>query len=83
MAVLAPDDADLAVLDEFERRLENAPVDPRTVWRRTARPEQLLPPDDARAGGWRVCYWQGGRGEGKNASCANALADWGLSDTDG
>ena len=79
MAILAPDDADLAALDEFERRLEHAPVDPRATWRRTARPEQLLPAE----AGWRVCYWQGGRGAGKNASCSNAMADWVLSDTDG
>jgi phage terminase large subunit-like protein len=79
MAVAAPDDADLAVLGMFERRLDDAPVDPRAAWRRIARPEQLLPPGDD----WRVCYWQGGRGAGKNASCSNALADWVLSDTDG
>jgi phage terminase large subunit-like protein len=76
---IAPDAADLAVLGMFERRLDDAPVDPRAAWRRTARPEQLLPPGDD----WRVCYWQGGRGAGKNASCSNALADWVLSDTDG
>jgi phage terminase large subunit-like protein len=79
VTVLLPDDADLAVLGMFERRLEEAPVDPRAAWRRIARPEQLLPPGDE----WRVCYWQGGRGAGKNASCSNALADWLLSDTDG
>jgi phage terminase large subunit-like protein len=83
VTVLAPDAADLAVLDALDRRLGDAPADPRAVWRRTARPEQLLPPDDAHAGGWRVTYWQGGRGAGKNASCSNAMADWVLSDTDG
>ena len=83
MTLLAADEADLAALAEFEHRMEDAPVDPREVWRRTARPEQLLPPDNAHAGGWRVCYWQGGRGAGKNASCSNAMADWVLSDPDG
>jgi phage terminase large subunit-like protein len=79
MTVTAPDDADLAVLGVFGRRLEEAPLDPRAAWRRLARPEQLLPPGND----WRVCYWQGGRGAGKNASCSNAMADWLLSDTDG
>lgn len=78
MTVLAPDNADLPALGLFGRRLEEAPEDPRTAWRRTARPEQLLPP-----GKWRVCYWQGGRGAGKNAACSNALAQWLLDDTDG
>jgi phage terminase large subunit-like protein len=79
VTVTAPDDADLAALGVFGRKLEDAPVDPRVAWRRTARPAQLLPPGDD----WRVCYWQGGRGAGKNASCSNALAEWVLSDTDG
>jgi phage terminase large subunit-like protein len=79
MTVAAADDADLAALGVFGRRLEDAPLDPRAAWRRVARPEQLLPPGDD----WRVCYWQGGRGAGKNASCSNAMADWVLSDTDG
>src|ERR1700728_3837443 len=79
MTVTAPDDADLATLGVFGRKLREAPLDPRAAWRRTARPEQLLPPGDD----WRVCYWQGGRGAGKNASCSNALAEWVLSDTDG
>lgn len=82
MTTTAADPADQLVLGEFEERLESAPSDPRTAWRLTARPEQLLPPDDP-AHPWRVCYWQGGRGAGKNASCSNALADWVLSDTDG
>jgi phage terminase large subunit-like protein len=82
VTVLLPDDADLAVLGMLGRRLAEAPVDPRAAWRRVARPEQLLPPDDP-AHPWRVCYWQGGRGAGKNASCSNALADWVLSDADG
>jgi phage terminase large subunit-like protein len=79
VTVLLPDEADLAVLGMFGQRLEEAPVDPRAAWRRLARPEQLLPPGND----WRVCYWQGGRGAGKNASCSNAMADWLLSDTDG
>ena len=62
MTLLAADDADLAVLGEFGRRLEDAPEDPRTRWRRTARPEQLLPPlEDP----WRVFLLTGGRGSGK------------------
>jgi phage terminase large subunit-like protein len=52
------DPADLDVLGDFDRRLGDAPADPRAAWRETARPEQLLPPGDE----WRVCYWQGGRG---------------------
>ena len=79
MTALLADEADLAVLGLLDRKLEAAPVDPRAAWRRLARPEQLLPPGND----WRVCYWQGGRGAGKNASCSNAMADWLLSDTDG
>lgn len=77
---IAPDAADLAVLGDLEQRLESAPEDPRTAWRRVARPEQLLPDDTVP---WRVCYWQGGRGAGKNASCSNGMAEWVLADTDG
>jgi phage terminase large subunit-like protein len=73
------DPADLSLLDDFGKRIEEAPADPRTVWRKTARPEQLVPSGSE----WRVCYFQGGRGAGKNASCSNALADWLLSDHDG
>jgi phage terminase large subunit-like protein len=32
---------------------------------------------------WRVCYWQGGRGSGKNRSGAGGIAEWVLGDTDG
>jgi phage terminase large subunit-like protein len=63
-------------LQEQKRQRQLRQSDPRIAWRATARPEQLLPPDDAHAGGWRVCYWQGGRGAGKNASCSAAMADW-------
>ena len=79
MTVYAPDEADLAALGDFTERLEEGPADPRVAWRATARPEQLLPAGTE----WRVCYYQGGRGAGKNASCSNAMADWLLSDTDG
>jgi predicted phage terminase large subunit-like protein len=58
MTTTAADPADVAVLGDFGRKLDEAPTDPRAVWRLTARPEQLLPPGDE----WRVCYWQGGRG---------------------
>ena len=67
-----------ALLERVADSLAGAPVDPRLRWRLMARPEQLLPPDD-----WRIVYWQGGRGSGKTASGAGALADWVLSDTDG
>jgi phage terminase large subunit-like protein len=75
VTLLAADEADLAVLGEFGRRLEDAPEDPREEWRRIARPEQLLPPDP-----WRVNLWLGGRGAGKTRSGAQALADIILSD---
>lgn len=70
MTVLLPDAADLAVLGMFGRRLEDAPVDPRTQWRRIARPDQVLP-----AGDWRVVYYQGGRGSGKTRSGAQGLGE--------
>lgn len=79
MTVTAPDAADLAALGEFGHSLRTRKEDPRAAWRRTARPEQLLPTGTD----WRVCYWQGGRGAGKNASCSNAMAEWVLGDTDG
>src|ERR1035441_8060721 len=66
-------------LQKQKRQRQLSQADPRRAWLATARPEQLLPPGDD----WRVCYWQGGRGAGKNASCSNAMADWLLSDTDG
>ena len=53
----------LRLLADKRRRVREA-SDPRPAWRETARPEQLLPPGND----WRVCYWQGGRGAGKNAS---------------
>lgn len=67
---IAPDDADLAVLGEFGRRLEEVPEDPRTEWHRTARPDQLLPGDP-----FRIVYYQGGRGSGKTRSSAQGLAE--------
>ena len=70
MTVLLPDAADLPVLGMFGRRLEDAPEDPRTEWRRVARPEQLLPGEP-----FRVLYFQGGRGSGKTRSSAQGLAD--------
>lgn len=47
------------------------------MWRRTARPDQVLPEGD-----WRVCYYQGGRGSGKTTSGANGLAEIIQDDTD-
>jgi phage terminase large subunit-like protein len=77
VTVLLPDAADLAALGMFERRLEAAPEDPRTEWRRIARPEQLLPPlDDP----WRVFLLTGGRGSGKSRSGAQGLVEIILSD---
>lgn len=63
------------LLTKISDRMSSAPVDPRLRWRERARPEQLLPD-----GEWRVCYWQGGRGSGKTASGAGALAEWVLGD---
>lgn len=74
---LTADEADLAVLGDFERRLEEGPSDPRLVWRQIARPDQLLPEGD-----FRVVYYQGGRGSGKTRSGAQGLSDIILSDTE-
>lgn len=64
-------------------RLESGDADPRIGWRRTARPDQLMPDGD-----WRVLYFQGGRGAGKTRASSQALAelilaarepaDWGI-----
>lgn len=69
---------DSSVLAEVAARLASGRADPRLAWYKKARPEQRLPP-----GGWRIVYWQGGRGSGKTASGAGGLADWVLGDTDG
>jgi phage terminase large subunit-like protein len=66
------------LLVRVARRMEKATADPRLIWIGKARPDQLLPP-----GEWRIVYWQGGRGSGKTASGAGALADWILGDSDG
>lgn len=79
MTVLLPDAADLAVLGIFGRRLQEAPVDPRTEWRRIARPDQLLPPI---SDPWRVLLLTGGRGSGKSRSGAQGLVEIILSDTE-
>jgi len=72
VTALAADDADLAALGVLERRLEDAPEDPRAEWRRIARPDQLMPPlEDP----WRVLLWLGGRGGGKTRSGSQALSD--------
>jgi phage terminase large subunit-like protein len=70
VTLIAADEADLAVLGEFGRRLDEGPRDPRMEWRSLARPEQLLPPDP-----WRVFYLQGGRGSGKRAPGPRASAN--------
>ena len=80
MTVIAADEADAAVLDELDRRLEGTPADPRSAWRQIARPDQLLPPLDQQ---YRVAFWRGGRGSGKTRTCAQALAELVLADTDG
>src|ERR1035441_8007056 len=69
----------LAELREQDRRA----FDTRAIWRRKARPDQLLPDGD-----WRVTYFQGGRGAGKTRASAQGLAeliqstpepcDWGI-----
>jgi len=79
LTLLVADEADLAVLGEFGRRLRDAPEDPREQWRRTARPEQLLPP---LTDPWRVFLLTGGRGSGKSRSGAQGLTDIILSDTE-
>jgi len=71
------------LLGRLADRLDAAPRDPRLTWRRTARPDQLLP-----AGEWRIIYFQGGRGAGKTRSSAQGFAeliqstpepaDWGI-----
>lgn len=77
MTIYAPDDADLAALGMFGRNLDEAPIDPREQWRRTARPEQRLPDDD-----YRVFLIVGGRGSGKTRAGAQGLAEIILSDTE-
>jgi phage terminase large subunit-like protein len=72
--------ADQIVLDAWGPDLERPSDDPRSVWRATARPDQLLPPlEDP----WRVLFLRGGRGSGKTRSGAQGLADIILADTDG
>lgn len=70
---------DLAALGLLDKKIGQAPADPRLGWRETARPEQLLPQRD---GTWRVFYLQGGRGSGKTRAGAQGLADLVLADTD-
>jgi phage terminase large subunit-like protein len=69
----------VGILGQVSDRLGTRKLDPRLVWRSKARTDQLLPEGD----GWRVVYWQGGRGSGKTASGAGGMADWVLADTDG
>jgi len=74
------DEADAAAVGLLDDRLSDAPKDPRLAWRKIARPDQLLPPlEDP----WRVTFWRGGRGSGKTRTCAQALAEIVLADTDG
>ncbi|HEY2641669.1 MAG TPA: terminase family protein, partial [Streptosporangiaceae bacterium] len=67
-----------ALYSRLGDRVNSGKKDPRLVWQKQARPDQLLP-----AGRWRVWYIQGGRGSGKTRSGAGALAEWVLGDTDG
>jgi phage terminase large subunit-like protein len=76
---LADLDADDAILAEVSDAIRSQSADPRLAWLKQARPEQRLPEGDD----WRICYWRGGRGSGKNRSGAGGLADWILGDTDG
>jgi phage terminase large subunit-like protein len=69
----------VSLLAQVGVALGEAPRDPRALWRQQARPEQLMPMDEE----WRVLYWQGGRGAGKNRAGAGAMAEWVLGDTDG
>lgn len=62
----APSDPLLLAAD----RLESESEDPRIAWRKTARPDQLMPDGD-----WRILYFQGGRGGGKTRASAQGLAD--------
>lgn len=77
MTLTAPDEADAWLIDHLDRRIEQAPEDPRVRWQNAARPEQIMPPvgED-----WRVMYFQGGRGSGKTRAGAGAMADLILSD---
>jgi phage terminase large subunit-like protein len=75
VTAIMPDESDLGVLAEFGRRLKEAPADPRSEWRRTARPEQLLPDGD-----YRVFLLTGGRGSGKSRAGSQGLAEIILSD---
>lgn len=67
-ATCAPSDP---LLGRLADRLEAAPRDPRLLWRRAARPDQILP-----GGEWRILLWRGGRGSGKTRSGAQGLAEW-------
>jgi predicted phage terminase large subunit-like protein len=69
--ISAPSD----LLSRFADRLEATPADPRIVWRRSARPDQLEP-----AGNFRVWLIRGGRGSGKTRAGSGTLANWILSD---
>jgi phage terminase large subunit-like protein len=71
--------ADQIVLEEWAPDLEKPSDDPRSVWRATARPDQLLPP---LSDPWRVLFLRGGRGSGKTRSGAQGLADIILADTE-
>lgn len=71
--------ADDVILAAWSDELAKPSHDPRSRWRATARPDQVLPPRD---GTWRVFFMRGGRGSGKTRAGAQGLADIILEDTD-
>lgn len=71
--------ADDVILANWTEELAKPSHDPRSRWRATARPDQLLPPIEDP---WRVLFLRGGRGSGKTRAGAQGLADIILTDTD-
>jgi phage terminase large subunit-like protein len=71
MTAAEPDDALLRAAD----RLSDLHADPRRAWRKTSRPDQVLPPEP-----WRTLILLGGRGSGKTRAGAQGLVELILSD---